>query len=244
MPACNNASRCHSRRRWSPYALRSDLSWGIIGTIYQPLAKDNDEDEIGVSHRIHTCEVWDTPNLLEDTSRRIKKTCNFSIETQVKEVINLSHVIQMFETDFSERRAAKQVSLSQDDITFLKNWKTELVGLKTDIIRCLSPYEIIHRSCQTTSRRLYDDCSSFNPDFKTTRSIVDIILHSCKTSSKSDMQRRCHTNSYTSIMENSGTYPIMVCITPKSLTRSESFSIVVPRIWGSHSTSIFFKVPT
>ena len=104
----------------SPYALRSDLGWGIIGRISQPLAKDNDEDEIGVSHRIHTCEVWDTPNPLEDTSRRIKKTCNFSIQTQVKEVINPSHVIQMFETDFSERRAAKQVSLSQDDITFLK----------------------------------------------------------------------------------------------------------------------------
>ena len=42
----------------SPYALRSDLGWGIIGKISQPLSgEDGDEDEIGVSHRIYTIEA-------------------------------------------------------------------------------------------------------------------------------------------------------------------------------------------
>jgi len=34
----------------SPYTLRSDLDWGIIGKISKPLSgEDGDEDEIGVS---------------------------------------------------------------------------------------------------------------------------------------------------------------------------------------------------
>ena len=42
----------------SPYALRSDLGWGIIGKISQPLSgEDGDADEIGVSHRIYTIET-------------------------------------------------------------------------------------------------------------------------------------------------------------------------------------------
>lgn len=106
----------------SPYAMRSDLGWGIVGRISQPSADDDDEDEdeIGVSHRIHTCEIMNMPDPLEDASRHIKKTCNFSIKTQVKEVINPLHVIQMFETDFSERIAANQASVSQEDIAFIR----------------------------------------------------------------------------------------------------------------------------
>ena len=42
----------------SPYALRSDLGWGIIGRISQPLSgEDGDEDDIGVSHRSYTIEA-------------------------------------------------------------------------------------------------------------------------------------------------------------------------------------------
>ena len=75
----------------NPYALRSDLGWRIVGRISQPLEEGDDEDEIGVSHRIHTCEVRNLPDPLEDATRHVKKTCNFSIKTQMKEVI------QMFE---------------------------------------------------------------------------------------------------------------------------------------------------
>ena len=50
----------------------------------------------------------------------MSKTCNFSIKTQVKEVINSPQVIQMFKTDFLERVADSHASVSQDDIAFLK----------------------------------------------------------------------------------------------------------------------------
>jgi len=37
----------------NPYAMRSDLGWGIVGRISQPFEKGDGEDEIGVSHRTH-----------------------------------------------------------------------------------------------------------------------------------------------------------------------------------------------
>ena len=107
----------------NPYIMRSDLAWGIVGRISQPFEEGDDEDEIGVSHRTHTCEVRNLPDPLEDATRHVKKTCNFSIKTQMKEVINPLQVIQMFETDFSERVADSHASVSQDDIAFLKKMK-------------------------------------------------------------------------------------------------------------------------
>ena len=56
----------------SPYAMRSDLGWGIVGRISQPLEEGDSEDEIGVSHRIHTCEVRNLPDPLEDATRHVK----------------------------------------------------------------------------------------------------------------------------------------------------------------------------
>ena len=100
----------------SPYALRSDLGWGINGTISQPLSEgDGDEDEIGVSHRIYTCEAWKPPNPQVDAVEPSKRGCNFSVKTNVKEVINPFQVMKMFEMDFSEKRANRQATLSQDD---------------------------------------------------------------------------------------------------------------------------------
>ena len=60
----------------SPYALRSDLGWGIIGKISQPLSEeDGDEDEIGVSHRIYTCEAWEPPDPQVDAVEPSKRGC-------------------------------------------------------------------------------------------------------------------------------------------------------------------------
>ena len=115
----------------NPYTMRSDLGWGIVGRISQPLEEGDDEDEIGVSHRLHTCEVRNLPDPLEDATRHVRKTCNFSIKTQVKEVINPLQVIQMFETDFSERVADSHASVSQDDIAFLLNRRRTLPDAPT-----------------------------------------------------------------------------------------------------------------
>ena len=60
----------------SPYALRSDLGWGIIGKISQLLSEeDGDEDEIGVSHRIYTCEAWEPPDPQVDAVEPSKRGC-------------------------------------------------------------------------------------------------------------------------------------------------------------------------
>ena len=105
----------------SPYALRSDLGWGIIGKISQPLSgEDGDEDEIGVSHRIYTIEACEPLDPQADLEGLNKRSCNFSVKTNVKEVINPFQVMKMFEMDFSEKRADRQGTLSQDDLQFLK----------------------------------------------------------------------------------------------------------------------------
>ena len=102
----------------SPYALRSDLGWGIIGKISQPLnGEDGDEDEIGVSHRVYTTEACEP---LLDEEGLNKRSCNFSVKANVKEVINPFQVMKMFEMDFSEKRTDRQATLSQEDLQFLK----------------------------------------------------------------------------------------------------------------------------
>ena len=69
----------------SPYALRSDLGWGIIGKISQPLSEeDGDEDEIGFCRRIYTCETWKPPNPQVDAVESSKRGCSFSVKTNVK----------------------------------------------------------------------------------------------------------------------------------------------------------------
>ena len=105
----------------SPYALRSNLGWLIIGKISQPLSgEDGDEDEIGVSHRVYTIQACEPFNPQVDAEGLNKRSCNFSVKTNVKEVINPFHIIKMFEMDFSEKRADRQATLSQDDLKFLK----------------------------------------------------------------------------------------------------------------------------
>ncbi|KAK3750705.1 hypothetical protein QZH41_005748 [Actinostola sp. cb2023] len=61
----------------NPYALKTDLGWGIIGK-YNDAASDNDEeDNIGVSHRIISCEVTNP-----------QASCYLSRRTKTKEVLN------------------------------------------------------------------------------------------------------------------------------------------------------------
>lgn len=105
----------------SPYALRSDLGWGIVGRISQPLSReDGEEDEIGVSHRVYTIEAREPLDPQVGAEGLNKRSCNFSVKTNVKEVINPFQVMKMFEMDFSEKRTDRQATLSQEDLQFLK----------------------------------------------------------------------------------------------------------------------------
>ena len=110
----------------SPYVLRSDLGWGIIGKISQPLSEDGDEDEIGVFHRIYTCEAWEPPDPQVHAAEPSNRGCNLSVKTNVKEVINPFQVMKMFEMDFSEKRANRQATLSQDDLQFLRTMEESI----------------------------------------------------------------------------------------------------------------------
>lgn len=71
----------------------------------QPLSEEDvDEDEIGFSHRLYTCETWEPLDPQVDAVEPSKGACNFSVKTKVKEVINPFQVMKMFEMDFSEKR--------------------------------------------------------------------------------------------------------------------------------------------
>ena len=103
----------------NPYAQRTDLGWGIIGRVGQTHADEvKEEGRVGVTHRIISREVWDPA----DCS---KKICHFSVNTQVKEMINPFLIKQMLELDFSERKTEERM-LSQDDRKFLKKMEESI----------------------------------------------------------------------------------------------------------------------
>ena len=104
----------------SPYALRSDLGWGIIGKISQPLnGEDGDEDEIEDSHQVYMIEACEPLGHRVDEGLN-KRSCNFSVKANVKEVINPFQGMKMFEMDFSEKRTDRQATLSQGRLTVSK----------------------------------------------------------------------------------------------------------------------------
>ena len=97
-----------------PYALRTDLGWGIIGRVsWYP---DYDGDVFGVTNRIIAREVSESgvPPFVQSGNRR----CLFTLGTRTKEVLNPFQISEMFELDFSERLACTR-TLSQEDKTFL-----------------------------------------------------------------------------------------------------------------------------
>ncbi|KAK3726566.1 hypothetical protein QZH41_001952, partial [Actinostola sp. cb2023] len=99
----------------NPYALKTDLGWGIIGK-YKDAASDNDEeDNIGVSHRIISCEVTNP-----------QASCYLSRRTKTKEVLNPLQVNKMFELDFSEVSTKKE-TLSYEEKRFLQKMENGIV---------------------------------------------------------------------------------------------------------------------
>lgn len=91
----------------SPYALRTDLGWGMIGR-YSDKSDDGEEDHIGVSHQIMSFEVSNP-----------QASCYFTCQNKVKEIIDPLQINKMFELDFSESNTNKE-SLSFDEKRFLQ----------------------------------------------------------------------------------------------------------------------------
>ena len=93
-----------------PYAKKTALGWGIIGTVRSSNEEDAETKSDIACNRIVTCEV-------QGTSKR--KMCHFAFKTQVKETISPSNVSKMFILDFNERQADEK-PLSIEDRRFLR----------------------------------------------------------------------------------------------------------------------------
>ena len=95
-----------------PYGQRTDLGWSIVGVVDHGCCEN---DEIGVSHRVLTCEV--PPLTLSVSEPRKKTPVLFSLKTSVKEIMS-SEVLGVLEQEFSDS-ASFGVAMSQQDKRFL-----------------------------------------------------------------------------------------------------------------------------
>jgi hypothetical protein len=101
-----------------PYAQRTDLGWGIVGITGLDSTSDSEYDQIGVSHRIISCEV--SPDLTTNKPDVLGPThVLLSFRNRVKVLVNPKEVAEMMELDFSEYHKSDKTSLSQEDQKFL-----------------------------------------------------------------------------------------------------------------------------
>ena len=107
-----------------PYAQRSILGWGIIGTVCHSVAQ---KQTISVSNRISAAPVtiFPLPRINQDTtsSKLDNGGLKLVFATQVKEVINPHEVKKMFEIDFNENNDNHNMSV--EDQKFINLMKTE-----------------------------------------------------------------------------------------------------------------------
>ena len=92
-----------------PYAKKTALGWGIIGTVELDESEEVDENQVAVN-RIITCVVH---------VGRDRRACHLALRTQVKEILSPTVVNKMFELDFSDRKKEQQ-PLSYEDKLFVK----------------------------------------------------------------------------------------------------------------------------
>ncbi|XP_053398193.1 uncharacterized protein LOC123532323 [Mercenaria mercenaria] len=94
-----------------PYAQRTDLGWGIVGIVGSDGVHSCD-DEIGVSHRVVSCEV--PSDLVVGPTQTV-----LSFRNSVKEVVNPSEIARMMELDFSECEKSSKTPFSREDQQFI-----------------------------------------------------------------------------------------------------------------------------
>lgn len=104
-----------SGKEGQPFAQKSVLGWSIIG-----YSNINEEfaDEIGVSHRIITREVFSATQ----TPQPLKSEVHFVFRIKVKEMLTPADMLKIFESDFIERNG-EDVAMSQEDLRFLAKLK-------------------------------------------------------------------------------------------------------------------------
>ena len=96
-----------------PYALQTDLGWGIVGNV---TSNEIDTDIVeGVAHRIVSQPITVVQNR--------ERPCTFQVLKSVKEVINPQEIRRIMESDFSERSADRN-PISLDDMKFLDQLKS------------------------------------------------------------------------------------------------------------------------
>ena len=93
-----------------PYAIRTDLGWGVVGRVCRS-PQASDEVDGSFANRTVVDELDSNP--FTDT--------NFAFESRAKEVFSPSKVEEMFQLDFHERSAdVNPTSLSVEDRRFVK----------------------------------------------------------------------------------------------------------------------------
>ena len=97
-----------SGKSQDPYAVRTLLGWCIVGPAKPSVEVPSDEDMLATCNRIIARE--NTP----ETSH-----LRFVLENKTKEIINPSHIVQMFETEFAENKGSSHQGLSKEDRRFL-----------------------------------------------------------------------------------------------------------------------------
>ena len=91
-----------------PYAKKTILGWGIVGTV-EPGENKDVEDSQAMVNRTLCGEIQ---------VGKDRKVCHFAFKTQTKEILSANQVNKMFELDFSDREKGK--SLSYEDRLFIK----------------------------------------------------------------------------------------------------------------------------
>ncbi|XP_060081071.1 uncharacterized protein LOC132560422 [Ylistrum balloti] len=123
-----------------PYGQRTDLGWGIVGTVDG--ASVEDVDPVGTSHRSITCTV--PPALSSGDSEKVPDHVVFSFRCSIKEIINPEELALMLEQDFNEP-SDTNATYSHEDRQFLNLLKD---GIHIDN----GHYEMPCRAFLTTRR--------------------------------------------------------------------------------------------
>ncbi|XP_053381690.1 uncharacterized protein LOC123559085 [Mercenaria mercenaria] len=104
-----------------PFGQRTDLGWGIVGIVDK--FADNQDDCIGLSHRICTLEV--PPDLAPKTGQHsLTNEVAFSFRTRVK-VASPVEIAKAMELDFCENQVTCTL-ISQEDQRFLEKMNSDI----------------------------------------------------------------------------------------------------------------------
>ena len=116
---------CITGKDNQPFAIETDLGWSVVGCT---ATCEDSGDAIGLSHKVITIKVPEELRLSEEAfdvpegNLLVPQEVCFVYQTKIKEVMNPSRVLEMFEQDFNEH-GSTTASFSQEDRRFLTKVK-------------------------------------------------------------------------------------------------------------------------